>query len=307
MKRLFVRIVSCLVVAALASVVASAQQPSAAIHIWDGTPVKAHGVTLTPYLPAPGTSTGAAVVVCPGGSYHWLDITTEGHQVARDLSRRGIAAFVLKYRVAGVFAFITHYRRLGGGNRHPMMVQDVQRAIELVRERAAEYGVDEHRVGVMGFSAGGHQALMAAAHGHTDFLQQLGIQHTASLYPDFIAPIYPVVSMTHPCTHRRSRRGLMSERHAGNKALREYLSMELHAASITCPVFILNCKDDPVVDWRNSQLMADALDKAGVKHLYVQYPTGGHGFGTTPSKTSTQAARWLDTFILWLKDIGIIN
>lgn len=269
------------------------------IHIWHGTPVDKEDVTLTAYMPE--HPCGTAVIVCPGGSYHWLDLNTEGHNVAKRLNEYGITAFVLKYRVAGIAAFVTHYRVAGGGNRFPHMLQDLQRSIQLVRANAKYYGIDANRIGVMGFSAGGHMALMSAVFGFDNYLERLGITTTVSLAPDFIAPIYPVVSMTDPCTHGRSRRGIMGENKVGDKQLRTILSMEHQASKIKCPVFLVNCVDDPIVDYHNSVLMDSALTLCHVNHRYLQFTTGGHGFGATPSKTSAEAATWFTSFLEWIK------
>ena len=128
------------------------------INIWEGTECK-EKVRLTPY-PAPGSG-NIACIVCPGGSYFWLDRKTEGEGVARWLQSQGISAFVLEYRVGGVFGFITHNRLLTRGHRYPDMLQDVQRSIQLLREHPEDYGIDPDRLGVMGFSAGGHLAAMS--------------------------------------------------------------------------------------------------------------------------------------------------
>ena len=271
------------------------------IRIWHGTPVDKEDVTLTAYVPK--QPCGTAVIVCPGGSYHWLDLNTEGHDVARRLNEYGITAFVLKYRVAGIAAFVTHYRVAGGGNRFPYMLQDLQRSIQLVRANVQCYGINPDKIGIMGFSAGGHMALMAAVFGNDNYLERLGITSTVSLAPDFIAPIYPVVSMTDPCTHGRSRRGIMGENKVDDEQLRTMLSMELQASKIKCPVFMVNCVDDPIVDYQNSVLMDSALTACHVEHRYLQFSTGGHGFGATPSKTSAEAATWFTSFLEWIDTI----
>lgn len=250
------------------------------VRIWEGTGEGSDKVTLAEYLPAQPAET--AVIVCPGGSYFWLDYETEGDSVARSLREQGIAAYVLKYRTGGIVPFITHSRLVVSGHHHPMPLNDVQQAIRLVRQKQYK------RLGVMGFSAGGHLSLSAALFG------------TGELKPDFIAPCYPVVTMSHPCVHKRSRRGLLGEYKKASAAMRDSLSLENHVTADCPPVFLMNCVDDPIVDYRNSVLMDSALTVHHVPHLYIQYKTGGHGFGTTWSKTSQEASGWFDEFLKWL-------
>jgi acetyl esterase/lipase len=162
------------------------------ISIWDG--VKGYSgseVTLTAFLPPADKKPTAAVIVCPGGSYFWLSKKTEGTDVARWLQSEGIAAFVLNYRVAGIGSFITHYRLFVRGTRFPDMMEDVSRSIQIVRENANRYGFPMNRIGVMGFSAGGHLALMSAEFADVNYLSARGIRPAVSLRPDFIAAIYP--------------------------------------------------------------------------------------------------------------------
>lgn len=274
---------------------------SAAIPIWAGTPVREPGVTLTPLLPEPSAASGLAVIICPGGSYCWLDWKTEGLGVARWLQANGIAAFVLRYRVAGYWSFVTHDRLVLRRRQYPDMLEDVQRAIQVVREGAESFRIDPAKVGVMGFSAGGHLSLMAGAFFGRNMLAPHGIACNVPLRPDFIAPIYPVVTMSdRRCVHRRSRRGMLGEWRKFDRTWREELSMERQATAEMPPVFLMNCVDDPVVDYRNSELLRDALVEQGVEHIYIQYRTGGHGFGATPAKTSAEAIAWREAFLNWV-------
>lgn len=267
------------------------------VDIWEGTACGKH-VRLTPYL-AEGDG-NPACIVCPGGSYFWLDRATEGVGVAEWLRANGISAFVLEYRVAGVPAFITHYRLIARGNRYPDMLQDVQRSIQLVRENAGSLGIDPAKVGVMGFSAGGHLAAMSGLFFDTDVLSTAGVRPEVSLKPDFIAPIYPVVSLTDPCTHKRSRRGLLGEGSDISSLMKDSLSLERRVRHDMPPTFLMNCVDDPVVRYRNSELLDSAMNVHGVPHRYVQYRTGGHGFGADPRKTTAEAIAWKDAFLNWL-------
>lgn len=274
----------------ICSLLASAQEK---VHLWAGTETKAKSVTLTPYLASikdKGEASpqedleGAAVIVCPGGSYCWLDMKKEGTEVARWLQASGISAFVLKYRVQGIMPYITHSRLLFKGHQHPDMINDLQQAIKYLREHATEYGINPDRLGVMGFSAGGHLAMMAE-----------GVS--------FIAAIYPVVSMSHPDAHKRSRRALLGERRKRSQALRDSLSIEKHLTKDCPPVFLVNCKDDRVVKNHNSELLDSALTAQCISHRYIQYRTGGHGFGASETKGTAECRAWKEEFLKWVKEV----
>lgn len=255
----------------------------AQVNIWESTSCHKK-VKLTPYIPK--AEPLAAVVVCPGGSYFWHDLTSEGSMVGEWLSSKGIAAYVLEYRVAGFADFISGYRFLFRGNRHPDMINDLQRSISLVREDF------NGPVGVMGFSAGGHLALSS------------GILPGSSLRPDFIAAVYPVISLSdEEIVHKRSRRGLLGENRINDAALRDALSLEKNVSQSMPPVFLVNCIDDPTVDYRNSAVMYEALQKNNVPSLYLQFKTGGHGFGANPQKMNDETSLWQDAFIDWLSSI----
>lgn len=271
------------------------------INLWENVQTHHGGkTTLTPYLPADSNRKHPAIIVCPGGSYFWLDMETEGTNVAKWLQENGIAAFVLHYRTAGVLAFITHGRLIVRGHRHPDMIQDAQRAIQYVREHCTELHVDSTKVGVMGFSAGGHLAAMTAEYSNTNFLALVNIHPTVSLKPNFVASIYPVVSFTDKSVHKRSRRALLGENRKRSRSMCDSLSLELHVYPTMPPVFLVNCKDDPIVKYHNSELLDSALTANNVRHRYIQFGTGGHGFGVTPEKTSVEAIGWKDEFLLWL-------
>ena len=259
-----------------------------AVNIWEKVPGHKR-VELTPYL-ASGDN-NIAVIVCPGGSYFWHDINTEGHDVARWLQQNGISAFVLKYRVGGAMAFVTHYRLLWRGNRYPDPQDDLLQALRYVRNHADELSVDPNLIGAMGFSAGGHLVMSAAE------------LFTREERPAFIVPVYPVVTMTHDCVHKRSRRGLLGDSRSSNRALRDSLSLELHVPIDCPPVFLVNCKDDPIVDYRNSVLLDSALTAKGIPHVYLQFNTGGHSFGASEKKGSAECRQWKQLFIEWINQL----
>ena len=248
---------------------------------------------LTEYL-AEGRD-NPAIVVCPGGSYFWHDMKTEGTLVAEWLQRNRISAFVLDYRAGGVPSFIMHWRLGRAGNQYPDAQNDLQKAIVYIKDHAAELGIDTTRVGAMGFSAGGHLVMSVAE-----------IYDSERSRPAFVAPIYPVVTMTADCVHKRSRRGLLGDTRKYNKTLRQRLSLEQNVPEDCPPVFLVNCVDDPVVDYRNSVLLAGALKERGVNYRYLQYRTGGHGFGASETKGTEECRSWKTEFLRWLNEIGVL-
>lgn len=245
---------------------------------------------LTPFLaqtdePAPG------VIVCPGGSYSWLDRDTEGVGVAEWLQSQGISAFVLEYPVQGVLSFLTHYRYLFRGHQHPDALHALQQAIVSLRQQAEQYHIDPDRIGAMGFSAGGHLVASAAE-----------FYTSAADRPDFVAPIYPVVTMrSNPWVHKRSRRALLGEYRKRQAVWQDSLSLELHVHQAMPPVFLVNCVDDPIVHYHNAEMLDSALTAVGVPHEYHQYQTGGHGFGADPDKATAECIVWKDAFLRWLR------
>lgn len=261
---------------------------SQTVKIWEGTLMerKQKRSEMTVYLPSKNHNTGAAVILCPGGSYCYLGIRHEGHKVAKWLQARGVAAFVLRYRV-GMY-----------GNHYPAMIEDLQRTIQLVREGSLKYSIDPGKVGVMGFSAGGHLAGTAGIYYNENFLADLGIHPTVSLRPDFIAMIYPVVSMEDGLAHRKSRRNLLGRNYSLQLAQKMSLEKNVHAGMP--PVFLLHCKDDKTVDVRNSEIFGDELKKDGIDYKELIYNKGNHGFGLVPHKSADSHA-WPEVFESWMK------
>ena len=240
--------------------------------------------------PAPkGKNTGIAVVVCPGGSYsHTMGIATEGFEVAEWLNSQGISAFVLKYRVGSQLY------------HHPAMIQDAQYAIHYVKQHAAEYGINPDKVGTMGFSAGGHLVTMTGAFYKDNYIQDLGVADNISLKPAFVVPVYPVVSMQDSIAHKRSRRNLLSLKY--NEGQRDRFSMELSIPKDMPPVFLVTAIDDPVVMYQNSVVLDKALTNAGIKHRFLLYKTGGHGYGLSET-IAPEAGQWKHEFIKWVKEV----
>ncbi|MCR5394001.1 MAG: alpha/beta hydrolase [Bacteroidales bacterium] len=231
-----------------------------------------------------------AIVVCPGGSYSWLDKKTEGHEVARWLQSQGISAYVLCYRVQGGFAFGSGYRHLIRGHQYPDPQRDLQQTIEWLRQNADSLGIDPHRIGAMGFSAGGHLVTSA------------GALFDAAVRPDFVVAVYPVVTFRQaPYVHRRSRRALLGEWRRWSQQWRDSLSLEIHVPDDMPPTLVVNCQDDPIVHYHNSELLDSALTARHIDHKYLQYRTGGHGFGVDSLKAGPEAIAWKQELLNWLQ------
>ena len=233
---------------------------------------------LTPYPAAAAKNTGAAVVVCPGGGYGALAMDHEGQQIARWLNSIGVSAFILKYR-------------LGPRYHHPAPLQDAQQAIRTVRKRAAEFGILADRVGIWGFSAGGHLASTAATH------------FTEDSRPDFAILGYPVVSFTTPYTHKGSLRNLLGEN--PDAKLVENLSNELQVSARTPPVFLFHTNEDTSVPPENSVLFYLALRKAGVPAEMHIFEHGRHGLGL--AHTDRALSIWPQLLANWLEGRGLLK
>ena len=280
----------------------SASRPADTVALWEGVKMP-HGKDVQLYAFRPEKPNGISVIVCPGGSYHWHDQEDEGFKVGEWLSANGITAFVLIYRAAGKVEVAMPLRLVFRGKRHPDMIMDAQRALQYVGEHAARYGIDPDKIGMMGFSAGGHLVMSAACFSATDFLALAGIETDVNLRPAFVAPVYPVVTMNPPYVHKRSRRGLLGNDRAGNQAMRDSLSLEKHIPDNCPPVFLVNCVDDPIVQYQNSILLDRALTEKGVPHRYIQYQKGGHGFGANDEKGSPESRAWKSEFLSWLDSL----
>ena len=234
---------------------------------------------------------GISVIVCPGGSYEYLGKKEEGYKIAKWLNENNITAFVLFYRV-GMY-----------GNRYPAMIQDLQRTIQLVKENSEDYGIDPDKTGVMGFSAGGHLAGIAGTFFDKNFLEELGITPHMNLRPSFVSMIYPVVTMTNDSiVHKRSRKNLLSSSYSDELA--QMMSLECNVRPDMPPVFLVHCKDDKTVDYRNTTTYVATLQEKGVSCFFKLYNEPGHGFGVNPKKGkgAKEASRWTQLFIPWLEN-----
>ncbi len=240
--------------------------------------------------PAPdSTNNHAAIIFCPGGSYCYLAKKNEGHDPAK--------FFRDKY---GFNTFVLIYRRGMRGNRYPSQIQDLQKAMRYVADNAQKFGIDTAKIGICGFSAGGHLVGTAAEYFDTDFTSGK-VRHIPPK-PYFSIMMYPVVSMQEDIGHRKSRRNLLGSNYTEQR--RDSISLELNVRRDMPPIYLIACKDDPIVDYRNSERMSDALDAKNVPYSYELYETGGHGFGINPSlikSSHKDAASWHEDFMLWFR------
>jgi acetyl esterase/lipase len=246
--------------------------------------------TLTVFLPSKEKANGTAVVICPGGGYAQLAFSHEGIDIAKKLNESGVAAFVLKYRLPSDLTMV---------NKEIGSLQDAQRAIQLVRQNAGQWGVNPGRVGIMGFSAGGHLASTAGTH-FTAANTVIENKDTVSLRPDFMILIYPVISFTDSIGHIGSRDNLLGKNPSPEK-ITEY-SNELQVTPQTPPAFLVHAGDDGAVKVQNSLYFYEALHRNGVSatELHV-YPKGGHGFGMNNPTTKD---RWMERLQNWLDANG---
>ncbi len=249
--------------------------------------------TLTIYLPAESTATGTGVMICPGGGYQWLAVDT-AHKAAQWLNKLGIAAFVLKYRHSGT------------GYTHPVPLQDAQRAIRMVRSRAKEWGLDSGRIGVMGFSAGGHLAATVGTHFHRGKKDSPDPVEQVSSRPDFMILVYPLITLTRPYTHERAKRNLLGEK--PDPKLMEELSCEKQVKVSTPPAFIVHGSDDVDVPVENSVLFYLALQKSGVPAEMHIYQNGPHGFALGRGRGAVgPVTQWTDRLTDWMKHRGLLD
>ena len=244
--------------------------------------------TLEIYLPEKGISKGAAVVICPGGGYKVVVYQAEGIKTAKAFAKNGIAAFVLKYRLPDDSTMID--KKIGP-------LQDAQQAIKIVRENALKWGIDTNKIGIMGFSAGGHLASTAATHFEKAVIEN---NNDTNLRPDFLILIYPVISMQDSLTHLDSRTNLLGE-HPSKEIIDEF-SNDLHVDANTPPAYITHAGDDKLVDVDNSIVFYEKLRHHEVAAELHIYPKGGHGF-----VLFQQIEDWMMPIIKWMKNSKYIN
>jgi len=229
-----------------------------------------------------------AIIIFPGGSYCYLGINVEGHDIAKFMRSNGVAAFVLRYRT-GMY-----------GNHYPNAYEDYKFTVDYIKAgvRSGKWNIDTTKIGVIGFSAGGHLAGCAA------------LENNPLYRPAFAGMIYPVVSMNKPWSHKKSRRNFL---HGSgylcnwitkrDKKMMDMYSLEDHVYPCMAPVFIMQCKDDKTVNVQNSATFIEKLKQANVPGCeWHVFETGGHGFGLNPGAGS-DAAEWSKMFIKWLEKL----
>lgn len=242
--------------------------------------------TLTVYSPAKGTSNGTAVIVCPGGGYWILAASHEGSDVAKEFNKMGVTAFVLKYRIPNEYAQV---------DRTIAPLQDAQQAIRMIRKDAIKYGINPNRIGILGFSAGGHVAATASTH----FAKPVGDNaDNTNVRPDFSILVYPVISFKE-YGHKGSADQLIGK----NPSLEmvELYSNEMQVTKETPPAFLVHAGDDNAVPVKNSLAYYEACQKYNIPSGMVIYPKGGHGFGMN-NKTTKE--KWMNNVKNWMDSMG---
>ena len=263
--------------------------------LWPGGAPHATGTdeadtpTIRAYIPKKN-ATGAGVVICPGGGYGILAMDHEGHQVAKWLNTIGVAGFVVRYRHAPKY-------------RHPVPMEDAQRAVRFVRANSKRYGVDNKRIGILGFSAGGHLASTVATHfdiGNKNAEDSIDRQ---SCRPDFAVLCYPVISLVDDFAHKGSGRNLFGP--DATKAQLTSLSNHNNVTADTPPTFLFHTAEDRGVPVENSLAFFAACRKAGVPAELHVYQDGPHGVGLSPADPATYG--WKDRLASWMQSNGLLG
>ena len=244
--------------------------------------------TITPFLPAKGTANGAAVIICPGGGYAGLSMEKEGYKVAQAFNSFGVTAYVLKYRLPSDEIMID--KTIGP-------LQDAQQAVYLVRKNAAGWGIDPNKIGIIGFSAGGHLASSEGTHFDKVLVAD---KENISVRPDFMILLYPVISFG-PMAHVGSRENLIGK--TPPPQLTDLFSNERQVNTNTPITFLVHAGDDNVVPVQNSLLFYDSLLAAKVKAEMHVFESGGHGFGLNNPKSKD---KWMDWCKNWMEQNGLL-
>jgi acetyl esterase/lipase len=243
--------------------------------------------TLEIYLPEKEKATGTAVIICPGGGYSVVVYQGEGVSTAKEFAKNGVAAFVLKYRLPDDSTML---------DKSTGPLQDAQQAIKIVRENADKWGIDKNKIGIAGFSAGGHLASTLATHFEKSLIEN---KNNTSLRPDFQIVVYPVISMQDSLTHLDSRNKLLGK-NPSKEAIDEF-SNELQVNENTPPAYITHAADDKLVDVDNSIKYFEALRHHNVPVEMHIYQKGGHGFIFGHPGWMEPLLQWMENSKLMIK------
>lgn len=258
-----------------------------ALSLWNGPAPVGDGTTedvdVRVTLHRPSKPNGTAIVICPGGGYGGLVTGGEGHGIAKWLNGRGITGLVLEYRLPKGRSYV------------PLL--DAQRAIRTARANAKAWNLNPKRIGIIGFSAGGHLASTAATHFDSGVAQSDDRVTRQSSRPDFAILVYPVVTMD-KSTHAGSRRNLLGDKPSDE--LIELFSNEKQVTAETCPTYLAHALDDRVVVPANSQSFHDALKELGISTEYLKLPSGGHGLN---GYKGPMWDAWQEQSLVWLSKL----
>lgn len=240
------------------------------------------------HIPAGEKQSNKAIIFCPGGSYCYLAKENEGFSPARMFNKFGYDSYVLIYR------------RGMRGNRYPSQIQDLQMAINYIKTMYQTYDT----LGVCGFSAGGHLSGTSAIYFDKDFNNLFNGNMPKNYFrPDFAIMIYPVITMQDGYVHKKSRRNLLGQYYT--ETAKDSMSLERHVHNQMPPIFVINCTDDPIVDYHNALIFNDSLNSTSVKHYYKLYNQGGHGFGIKTERIKSEdksAALWYEDFFKFINE-----
>jgi acetyl esterase/lipase len=244
--------------------------------------------SITVYLPKKENATGTGIIIFPGGAYQFLATSTEGTAIAEAFLQKGIAAFVVKYR-------LPNDATMRDKSMCPLM--DAQQAIKIVRMKANEYKLDTNKIGIIGYSAGGHLASTLGTHFTTSYIPN---KENINLRPDFMILVYPVISMKRGLTHTGSMTNLLGTN--PTEATIKFFSSEENVSPKTPPTYITHTGDDNIVDVENSIVMYRWLQMEGVNAELHIYPKGNHGF-----TQRLPVNEWLDPMLLFLSKNGYLK
>jgi len=242
------------------------------------------------FLPQKNASTKKAIIICPGGGYGMLAYDWEGTKIAQWFTSKGFTVFVLKYRLPGSASIKT---------RHLAPLQDVQRAIRWARSKATQWNINPNQIGIIGFSAGGHLAASSGTLYEFEAYKPVDLIDSASAKPDFMALIYPVITMKKEYTHQGSKDNLLGKN--PEPTLIQQFSAEANVDSNTPPTFIVHAKNDKTVLVKNSIQMYEALKKHNVSAELIVYPKGGHGFALAAKRK--KLGQWKDQLLQWIDNL----